>query len=123
MRKSGPYISKARQRMQSIFPPRGNWRTSDHITGRSLAHGHKARRKATSNSPGINVDMLPANAGRMVAILICAASVSAFTGSEPKGREPKSDKGKQLFLDACTACHTLERVKTQRLTAQEWRQV
>jgi mono/diheme cytochrome c family protein len=62
--------------------------------------------------------MLPGNAGRMVAILICAASASAFTGSEPK-----SDRARQLFLDACTACHTLERVKTQRLTAQEWRQV
>ena len=62
--------------------------------------------------------MLPASARRVVAILICAASASAFTGSEPK-----SDKARQLFLDACTACHTLERVKTQRLSAQEWRQV
>jgi mono/diheme cytochrome c family protein len=55
----------------------------------------------------------------MAIALMCAASAApAFTGGEPK-----SDKARQLFLDACTACHTLERVKAQRLTADEWRGV
>ena len=55
----------------------------------------------------------------MATVLVCAASAApAFTGGDLK-----SDKARQLFLDACTACHNLERVKTQRLTEEEWRQV
>ncbi len=33
-----------------------------------------------------------------------------------------NDKARQLVLEACTACHTLDRVKSQRLTSEEWRQ-
>ncbi len=54
----------------------------------------------------------------MVATLLCAAAAApAFSISEPQ-----TGNGKQLVLDACTACHTLDRVKSQRLTADEWRQ-
>ncbi len=35
--------------------------------------------------------------------------------------EPKIDRSRQLFVDACTACHTLERVRAQRLTGDQWR--
>ncbi len=38
------------------------------------------------------------------------------------GREPANDKARQLVLEACTACHTLDRVRSQRLTSEEWRQ-
>lgn len=55
---------------------------------------------------------------KLVMILVCAASAAtAFTGNEPQ-----NDRGKELVLEACTACHTLERVKVQRMTRDEWRQ-
>jgi hypothetical protein len=51
-------------------------------------------------------------------ILLCAVSFAAAFSS----REPANDKARQLVLEACTACHTLDRVKSQRLTSEEWRQ-
>jgi len=33
----------------------------------------------------------------------------------------RHEKARTLFLDACTACHTLERVRQQRLGKEEWR--
>jgi hypothetical protein len=51
-------------------------------------------------------------------ILLCAASFGAAFSN----REPANDKARQLVLEACTACHTLDRVRSQRLTSQEWRQ-
>jgi hypothetical protein len=51
-------------------------------------------------------------------ILLCAVSLSAAFSS----REPANDKARQLVLEACTACHTLDRVRSQRLTREEWRQ-
>jgi mono/diheme cytochrome c family protein len=36
--------------------------------------------------------------------------------------KPANDKARQLVLEACTACHTVDRVKSQRLTSEEWRQ-
>ena len=56
-------------------------------------------------------------------ILLCAVSfldVSLATAFST--REPANDKGRQLVLEACTACHTLDRVRSQRLTSEEWRQ-
>lgn len=54
-----------------------------------------------------------------MATAICAASAAAaFSIGEPQ----KDNRAKQLVLEACTACHTLDRVKIQRLTREEWRQ-
>jgi len=50
-------------------------------------------------------------------ILLCVASLgTAFSGREP------DNNARQLVLEACTACHTLDRVRVQRLTGEEWRQ-
>ena len=57
---------------------------------------------------------------RMIpAILACAASAAAAFSI---GGQKPADRGKELVLEACTACHTLDRVKIQRLTREEWRQ-
>ena len=55
---------------------------------------------------------------KVSAILLCAVSFAAAFSS----REPTNDKARQLVLEACTACHTLDRVRSQRLTGEEWRQ-
>lgn len=55
---------------------------------------------------------------KVPAILLCAASFSAAFST----REPSENKARELVLEACTACHTLDRVKIQRLTSEEWRQ-
>ena len=46
--------------------------------------------------------------------------VSAFASGEA-ANTAKHEKARALFLDACTACHTLERVREQRLGKEEWR--
>jgi hypothetical protein len=51
-------------------------------------------------------------------ILLCAVSFAAAFST----REPTNNKGRELVVEACTACHTLDRVKSQRLTSEEWRQ-
>ena len=33
----------------------------------------------------------------------------------------RHEKARTLFVDACTACHTLERVRVQHLNKDEWR--
>ena len=55
---------------------------------------------------------------RVPVILLCAASFSVAFST----REPANNKARELVLEACTACHTLDRVKSQRLTSEEWRQ-
>jgi Quinohemoprotein amine dehydrogenase A, alpha subunit, haem binding len=50
--------------------------------------------------------------------LFVASAVTAFSNQEPAN----SNRARELVLDACTACHTLDRVKIQRLTSDEWRQ-
>jgi hypothetical protein len=67
--------------------------------------------------------MLRRNAGRMAAILTGTALMGAGAAYGFTGSEPKSDRARQLFVEACTACHTLDRVKSQRLTVEEWRGV
>jgi hypothetical protein len=47
-------------------------------------------------------------------IFVCAISFAAD--------KPANDMARQLVLEACTACHTLDRVKSQRLRSEEWRQ-
>jgi hypothetical protein len=46
-------------------------------------------------------------------ILPIAAGLSA--------NEEKHQRARELVLEACTACHTLDRVRVQRLTREEWR--
>jgi mono/diheme cytochrome c family protein len=54
---------------------------------------------------------------KMLATFLFAASVAAAFSVDAEG-----GKARQLVLEACTACHTLDRVKAQRLTRDEWRQ-
>lgn len=55
---------------------------------------------------------------KLLAIAICGASAAAAFSIDA---EKNDEKGKQLVLEACTACHTLDRVKVQRLSREEWR--
>jgi mono/diheme cytochrome c family protein len=55
---------------------------------------------------------------RLVLALTIAAT--AFASGESKNTA-NHEKARALFLDACTACHTLERVRQQRLGKEEWR--
>jgi hypothetical protein len=57
---------------------------------------------------------------RVSAVLLLAAT--AFASGEGRNAA-RSDKARALFVDACTACHTLARVKVQRLAKEEWRGV
>jgi hypothetical protein len=56
--------------------------------------------------------------GKRIAKLatIVFSAVTAFAAGEPK-----SERAGKLFVEACTACHTLDRVRSQRLTSEEWR--
>ena len=54
----------------------------------------------------------------LLLIAICGASAAAAFSIDG----PKNDKARELVLEACTACHTLDRVKVQRLSQAEWRQ-
>lgn len=55
---------------------------------------------------------------RILFTLLIAAT--AFASGEGKDAA-RHEKARALFLDACTACHTLERVRSQRLGKEEWR--
>lgn len=59
---------------------------------------------------------------RIVCALLIAALPLAF-GADNNNSATRHEKARTLFLDACTACHTLERVREQRLTKDEWRGV
>jgi mono/diheme cytochrome c family protein len=50
-------------------------------------------------------------------LLLAASAATAFSGPEQS-----NNKGRELVLEACTACHTLDRVKVQQLSREEWRQ-
>ena len=58
------------------------------------------------------------HACRLTASLLIAAT--AFASGQGINAE-RHEKARALFLDACTACHTLERVRSQRLGKEEWR--
>jgi hypothetical protein len=55
---------------------------------------------------------------RALCTLLVAAT--AFAAGESKSTS-RHERARALFLDACTACHTLERVRQQRLGKEEWR--
>ncbi|HWF09613.1 MAG TPA: hypothetical protein VG297_14185 [Bryobacteraceae bacterium] len=58
----------------------------------------------------------------LAALLITTAT--GFASSEPKTSAPaRHERARSLVLDACTACHTLERVMRQNLSAEQWRGV
>jgi len=57
---------------------------------------------------------------RIASTLVIAAT--AFASGESNGAA-RHEKARALFLDACTACHTLERVRQQRLGKEEWRRL
>lgn len=56
--------------------------------------------------------------------LICALLIGslplAFAAPDSK-IAARHEKARSLFVDACTACHTLDRVRAQRLNKDEWR--
>jgi hypothetical protein len=58
------------------------------------------------------------SAGPIAALLI---TMAAFGSGE--GEMSRHEQARSLFLDACTACHTLERVREQRLGKEEWRRL
>jgi mono/diheme cytochrome c family protein len=62
--------------------------------------------------------MLGTHPTRLAATLTIAAT--AFASGEGVNAA-RHEKARALFLDACTACHTLERVRAQRLGKEEWR--
>ena len=53
----------------------------------------------------------------LIPLMIAATAFAADEGTSTARHE----KARTLFLDACTACHTLERVRNQRLGREEWR--
>ena len=55
---------------------------------------------------------------RTLCALVIAATALASGDSKSAANH---EKARALFLDACTACHTLERVRQQRLGKEEWR--
>jgi mono/diheme cytochrome c family protein len=60
---------------------------------------------------------------RLAAALLIATlpiAATAFASSEGTGAA-RREKARSLFLDSCTACHTLQRVREQRLGKEEWR--
>jgi mono/diheme cytochrome c family protein len=63
--------------------------------------------------------MLGTHAWRLSATLLIAGTV--FASGEGANAAARTRKARALFVDACTACHTLERVKVQRLGKEEWR--
>lgn len=60
---------------------------------------------------------------RIVCALLIAGLPVAFASSTSSvgQRQTQHKEARELFLEACTACHTLERVREQRLTKDEWR--
>jgi len=57
---------------------------------------------------------------RMLCVLLIGSLPLAFAAGDDAAQK-SHEKARELFLDACTACHTLERVRLQRLTKEEWR--
>jgi hypothetical protein len=48
-------------------------------------------------------------------------AVSAWAAGDTESA--RLAKQRSLFVDACTACHTLDRVRAQRLSGDEWRKL
>ena len=50
------------------------------------------------------------------------AAATAFASGDSTA-EARHQKARSLFLDACTACHTIDRIEVQHLTQEQWRGV
>ena len=48
-------------------------------------------------------------------------AATCFASGDAARARQDDERRERLFLDACTACHTLERVRVQRLGKEEWR--
>jgi hypothetical protein len=48
-------------------------------------------------------------------------AVSAWAAGDTASA--RLEKQRSLFVDACAACHTLDRVRMQHLSAEEWRKL
>ncbi len=57
---------------------------------------------------------------RIVCALLIAGLPVAWASSGDQ-RATQYKRARELFVDACTACHTLDRVRAQRMTKDEWR--
>jgi mono/diheme cytochrome c family protein len=61
------------------------------------------------------------SAKRSFRLAIAALIAGTAWASGEAVNTARREKARALFLDACTACHTLERVRNQRLDKEEWR--
>jgi hypothetical protein len=52
--------------------------------------------------------------------LLALSGIARSTAPEPKTTPEEKDRVHKLFLDVCTACHTLERIQDQAKTRDEW---
>jgi hypothetical protein len=57
---------------------------------------------------------------RVLCALLIASLPLAFAGNDDRNALGH-EKARNLFRDACTACHTLDRVRAQHLNKDEWR--
>jgi len=51
-------------------------------------------------------------------VLFAASVLAGAEVSRPP--EPEEARARELYVDICTSCHTLERVKAQALSKDEW---
>lgn len=57
---------------------------------------------------------------RVLCALLIASLPLAFAESRDQSMA-RHERARTLFRDACTACHTLDRVRVQHLNEDEWR--
>jgi hypothetical protein len=57
---------------------------------------------------------------RVICVLVIASLPLAFAANGDRNAA-RHEKARTLFRDACTACHTLDRVRVQHLNKEEWR--
>ncbi len=55
------------------------------------------------------------------ATLVGVLAMSAAYGTAPEQKKTQDEeRSHKLFLDVCTACHTLERIQGQAKTRDQW---
>jgi mono/diheme cytochrome c family protein len=54
------------------------------------------------------------------AVAIAGLAMLAGSGIASSTNKKDETRARELFLDVCTACHTLDRVKAQALSKDEW---
>jgi mono/diheme cytochrome c family protein len=65
----------------------------------------------------------PRGAGTYAGAFLVLLTGTALASNSAVSSQSRHDRGRNLVLDACTACHTLERVTRQHYTAGQWRGV